>query len=90
MTEDLPHDQQGLFGHRPRRPEMPGDPIRLSRSLGESGEDSLASVTMLVEAPAHETSVVGDRIAVTGEQLVERHRRRPPKVAEILDPRART
>ena len=50
----------------------------------------LAAAPMLADAPAHQSPVIGDRIPVTGQQAVQRHRRGPPEVAQVFDSRLRS
>ena len=90
VAEHLPDDEQRLLGHRARRPQVLGDPVSVRGALLEHGEDALAPPPVLGEAAAHEPAVIGDRVAVTGEQPPERHRRRPLEAGQVLDPRLGT
>ena len=73
MAEYLPDDEHGLLGHRPRRPQVSGDPIRVGGTVLENGDDARAPLPVFGQTLAHEPSMIGDRVTMTGQQPVKRH-----------------
>ena len=79
----------GCSRHRPRGPQAAGDLERRARAVVEDGEDALAAAAMVAQARVDEPPVLGDRLAVAGEEPRERHLGRALQVLQVAHARAR-
>ena len=67
--------RQVRLGHRDVSPDLPGDLVRRARLLADEPEDLVLAAVVQPEALVDQRAVVGDRIAVAGED--ERTSSRP-------------